>query len=792
MIYLVSRNKSLFRSEDYTEIDLNQALDILKPLKLVQFDTETEGLDPWTKKLLTIQLGNKDNQVVIDWTTISVDEKHKIKEYLESDIILLGWNLVFDLGFCYVNDIWPKHVWDGMIADQLIFLGMPRNLTTDQYDNQFGYEPIEDERGILKHYELSYSLKAAAKRWCNIDIDKSVRGKINQVGLTPEVIIYAANDVRWLEDIKNEQEKEIARQDLSKAVEFECEFIKPTAYIKHCGVHLDKSKWQAKMDKDLANKEQALKELNDYVVNLDKQEWVYRTCTNQHDIEKAKSLHFEQDYDKSIGKEEVWKYHIKGKFTKTDLQGDLWSGFNTEPQCIINWDSSQQVIPLFEILGIQTHTFDKKTKKEKKSIEEKQIAPQKDKFPIIEIFLRYQGAAKVVSTYGDNWLKAINPVTGRIHAEVHSIGTDTSRMSSGGGPYKLNQQNLPHDPATRACFTAEKGNRWISCDYSGQESAITASVSQDSKMIEILSTGGDLHSTVAKMCWPKIIGDTPIKEIKHKFKAIRQNAKGAEFGIFYGGDYNTLHANKGLPLDEAKEVYNNFMKGFPGVKQYQDYCRAAVMQKGYILMNPIFKHRAHIYDSNWLKFMQNKFKDHDFWQYYREMKESSPYCDTVMDVKKYFKRKSDCERQSINYRIQNRGACAFKLATIKFFNWLVSHNYQNVIKICVVAHDEINLEAPEEMAEDVAQLLMQCMIAGGKPFCPNVFLGADVARTNKHIKEFKVDNELLASVGDFSEVISNEFYNITTGKRHQLTKAQSKEYEDCVKDDGILPTHWVH
>jgi len=125
------------------------------------------------------------------------------------------------------------------------------------------------------------------------------------------------------------------------------------------------------------------------------------------------------------------------------------------------------VIPLFEIIGIQTHTFDKKTKKEKKSIEEKQISPQKDKFPIIEIFLRYQGAAKVVSTYGENWLKAINPISKRIHAELHSIGTDTCRVSSGGGPYKLNQQNLPHDPITRACFTAEKGNKWISCDYSG-------------------------------------------------------------------------------------------------------------------------------------------------------------------------------------------------------------------------------------------------------------------------------------------------------------------------------------
>jgi len=416
-----------------------------------------------------------------------------------------------------------------MIADQLIFLGYPRTLTIEQYNdlNLSFYEAILDERtDIVKHYELSYSLKSAAKRWCNIDLDKSVRGKIINEGLTSEVVVYAANDVKWIEDIKSEQEKEIVKQKLDKAVTFECEFVKAIAYIKYCGVHLNVERWKNKMHSDLLAKEQALKELNDYVINLDKQEWIYRQCANQHEIDKVKALHFE--FERRIGDQEIWKYHIKGKFTKVDLQGDLWEGFNSEPQCTINWDSSQQVIPLFEIIGIQTHTFDKKTKKEKKSIEEKQISPQKDKFPIIEIFLRYQGATKVVSTYGENWLKAINPISRRIHAELHSIGTDTCRVSSGGGPYKLNQQNLPHDPVTRACFTAEKGNKWISCDYSGQESCITASVSQDPKMIEILTTGGDLHSTVAKMCWPSIIGDTPISEIKHKFKAVRQDAKGVE------------------------------------------------------------------------------------------------------------------------------------------------------------------------------------------------------------------------------------------------------------------------
>ena len=215
------------------------------------------------------------------------------------------------------------------------------------------------------------------------------------------------------------------------------------------------------------------------------------------------------------------------------MQGSLFEEWDDRgPKCNINWSSSKQVIRLFELLGIQVKTFDKKTKKEKKSIEKKVIAPQEKDFPIISVFLKYQDASKVVSTYGQNWLNAVNPKTGRIHAELHSIGTDTCRVSSGGGPYKLNQQNLPNDSVTRSCFVAEHGNKGISCDYQSQESRLIASIANDKAMIDLFENGcGDVHSLVAKMSYPDIIQDTPVEEIKAKFKHYRQEAKGIEFAI---------------------------------------------------------------------------------------------------------------------------------------------------------------------------------------------------------------------------------------------------------------------
>lgn len=550
MIYLVSQNRGLFSPEKYKQIEFSEALEILLPPKIVQFDTETMGLDPHTKELLTVQLGNKENQVVFDWTTLGVLEKKILKDYFESDRVFLGWNLMFDLGFLYVNDIWPKHIWDGMIAEKLIFLGFPPVLSVELYNELQlpDYTPAYDKDGILRYYELSYSLKAAAERRCKINIDKTVRGKIIDEGLTEEVIVYAAGDVMWLEDIKEEQDKELDRQDLQKAMAFECEFIKSLAYAKHCGVHLDANKWVEKMERDLSRLKKAEDALNKWVVDWEKNkmsssvspgepiEYVDPNLIGESDSEWLLSHGYvrypagDKPNPRFPGNrmQAYKKRESKSKYTVKDLQGNLFEGFNTEPRCIVNWSSSKQVIPLFEELGIQVKTFDKKTKREKKSVEEKLLAPQAKDFSIIPLYLDYQGASKVVSTYGDNWLKAINPKTGRIHVELHSIGTDTARVSSGGGVYKLNLQNLPHDEETRACFTAEKGNVWISCDYSGQESAITASVSKDPKMIEILSSGGDLHSEVAKSCWPDLLGGLTDKEVKEKYKSYRQNAKGVE------------------------------------------------------------------------------------------------------------------------------------------------------------------------------------------------------------------------------------------------------------------------
>lgn len=656
MIYLVTKQQSLWTSDRYKVISAEEALELLAPLSVVELDTETMGLDPYTKELLTVQLGCAEFQVVIDCTSVDI---HLFKEYMENpQRMFLGWNIKFDLKFLYHQRIVPLRVYDGYLAEKLLWLGYPAGM-----------------------HEMS--LKAASINYLGVDMDKSVRGKIIQTGLTEDVIVYAAGDVSYLGKIRDKQLVELEKKGLLKAIDFENEFVKCLAYIEYCGAKLDVDKWKIKMATDLNNLEKYEAELN---------EWVE-----------------ESEYS--------------SKYCSVNIQGDLFNGFDTKPRCHINWTSSQQVIPLFEELGLNLKVLDKKTKHYKKSVDIKVVEPQASKSPLIPIYIKYKKAAIIVNTFGQKFLNLINPVTGRIHANFNQLGTDTGRLSS----TEPNLQNLPHDAQTRACFVSDKGNRWISADYSGQESYLMASMANDEAMLdELINGSGDLHSLTAKMVFQQIPRDMPLKDIKKNFKDLRQEAKGYEFCFNYGGQDSTLIRNYGLDAKRAKEIYENYMSGFAGLKRYQDFRRIDVMRKGYILLSPITGHKAYICDYDELKMQMEKQDDPDFWAYYREMKQENPECDTVQGVRRLARRKAESEKQSINYPIQAAGALCFKLASIKLFNWLLKNGLLFKVKYCIPVHDEINLEAPDEISEEVADILVKCMVSAGKPFCTRAHLGADV------------------------------------------------------------------
>lgn len=195
----------------------------------------------------------------------------------------------------------------------------------------------------------------------------------------------------------------------------------------------------------------------------------------------------------------------------------------------------------------------------------------------------------------------------------------------------------------------------------------------------------------------------------------------------YGGDANTLIGRDHIPEDEARKIEANYRRGFKGVDNYQSRQRKLVIQLGYIDECPEVGYRAYIYDFDKLSTIQSKFCK-EFWDKYRILKSSNPDCEEVEEVRYYFKRKSASERQSINYPIQARGSAIFKIAVVNLFNWVVNNGLFNIVKFCIPAHDEINLEAPENIAEQVADKLHEYMIKAGEFICKIVPLDAEVSR----------------------------------------------------------------
>lgn len=241
--------------------------------------------------------------------------------------------------------------------------------------------------------------------------------------------------------------------------------------------------------------------------------------------------------------------------------------------------------------------------------------------------------------------------------------------------------------------------------------------------------------------------------------------------INYGGDFNTIHTNKGIPIEEAKQIYDDYMKGFPGIAKYQDKQRKLVMKHGFILLNPLSQHKAYIYDFDILSGIKSRFNS-DFWSAYklhkglenkllpkqvkaqicekfskglppkdivgvysyevekaskREVKQVYVTIDDVYvyPVKYYFKRKSASEKQAINYPMQATGAIMFKTASIFLWKYLLEHDLLFKVKLCVPAHDEWNIEVPEDIAEEMTKVVKDCMSRAGGFFCSKLPMPAD-------------------------------------------------------------------
>ena len=152
---------------------------------------------------------------------------------------------------------------------------------------------------------------------------------------------------------------------------------------------------------------------------------------------------------------------------------------------------------------------------------------------------------------------------GRIHAEINQI-----RSEKGGtvtGRFSMRNPNLQQIPARgkygniiRSLFLPEEGQEWGSFDYSQQEPRLVVHYALKNGMrgAENLAEQyqkdptTDFHALVAKMA-----------------KITRKQAKTINLGLFYGMGKNKLAKSLELDNEESKELFNQYHKQVPFVRE---------------------------------------------------------------------------------------------------------------------------------------------------------------------------------------------------------------------------------
>jgi len=217
----------------------------------------------------------------------------------------------------------------------------------------------------------------------------------------------------------------------------------------------------------------------------------------------------------------------------------------------------------------------KQTKTKQLSTSEEVLLQLIDKHPIVSEVLNYRSLKKLLSTYVEALPQMINPLTGKIHTSFNQALVATGRLSSN----NPNLQNIPvreerGREIRKAFIPAEKGNLFLSADYSQIELRLMAHLSNDSSMIEDFLHGEDIHTATAAKIFH--VSQTEVT------REMRSRAKTANFGIIYGISAFGLAQRMRISRTEAKELIDNYFINYKGVRDYMDNSIRQAREKGYV------------------------------------------------------------------------------------------------------------------------------------------------------------------------------------------------------------------
>lgn len=472
-VYYISKQKDLSR----TTYDLDFALNNLIDKDWIGCDTETTGLDPYTLHPILLGFVHNHDYFIINALTYSKKELEDFFNALK-DKEFIFHNAKFDLKVikCHYN-VLLTNVFCTYVNHQIIYNGCTA---------------------------ITHSYDSVVERIFKIHIDKSVRSTfINRdlnLPITEEEIEYLVKDLEYLKPLYDKIQGGLIKYDLIECSKLENSFTPVLAQLELNGIKIDVEKWKTNTNKYLNIVKDLEIKIREEIKNLSV---LYpKLLSDSFSISATKS--------KKIVKNQLNLFSVEEVVNTKKVIEDF------------NISSSSQVLKLLQRCNVFLEDSGEETLN--KYVLEN---PNTGVKTFISLLLDYREFVKLTSTYGNNFLQYVNPVTGFIHADYFQNNTATGRLSCN----NPNIQNIPNTKEIRECFIPDNDNyTFVNIDLSGQEVRLAASYSQDSILLDSFNKGLDLHSYLAQGSYRIITGDSNLIVSKSENKSMRNAHKPILFG----------------------------------------------------------------------------------------------------------------------------------------------------------------------------------------------------------------------------------------------------------------------
>jgi DNA polymerase I-like protein with 3'-5' exonuclease and polymerase domains len=266
---------------------------------------------------------------------------------------------------------------------------------------------------------------------------------------------------------------------------------------------------------------------------------------------------------------DVERAHIlKERLSKEEEQ--LLQEVEKETQINVQIWAARSIAKVFDKLGLD---YSRTEKTESPSFTKNFL--QEHKHPMVQRIAKAREINKAHTTFIDTIIKYEHK--GRIHADINQIRSDQGGTVTGRFSYNNpNLQQLPArnkdlGPLIRSLFLPEEGHTWGCFDYSQQEPRLVvhyASLYKFPSVYEVIEAynndiSTDFHQIVADMA-----------------QIPRSQAKTINLGLFYGMGKNKLQAELGVTKEKAEELFNQYHKKVPFVKQLMSAASNRAQDKG--------------------------------------------------------------------------------------------------------------------------------------------------------------------------------------------------------------------